>query len=102
MENIKNVLKTLNWTRLLLFSLVIKAIIFSASFAEAFIILSILVSESFKFFIVEVKLKPTETSLRSELVKLETRLSSLESRDRIERMAAQTSTNTNTTPRRMF
>ena len=102
MENIKNVLKTFKWSRFVLITFIIKAIIFSANYAEAMIILSLIANEAFSFYVTEIKIKPIQESIRSELSELKTRLSSIENRDRIERMAAQTSTNTSTTPRRMF
>lgn len=105
-------LKTL-WSRLLavkrlpflLYLLIAKSIFFSVAYPEALIILCILGFQGFTYFIDEVKVKPVEKAHKDKINELETRVNSLESRDRLERIAINTATATPTTPqapKRMF
>lgn len=99
---LKNAVKSTNWHRILFVLTVAKALVWSPGFADAAVIACLVGFEAFTYYIREVRIRPMNEQVQFQLNEMRTKLASFESRDRIERMAAQTSTNTNNTPRRMF
>lgn len=101
MQNVKNFLQSLDWVKILLVLAIIKVLIMPASYADAAILLFLLAYVGFNQYIFASKIRPLEEGLRKELLDMRTKLNSLENREKIERMAAQQTTNTST-PKRFF
>ena len=99
---IKNAVKSTNWHSILFVLTVAKAQVWSPGFADALVIACLVAFEAFTHYIREVRVRPMNEHVQAKLNEMATKLASFESRDRIERMAAQNTTNTSNTPRRMF
>lgn len=90
MTTIRAFIKSLDYVFVLLISLVINSIISRPSFAEASIIAILAGYQGFKFFINETRTKPINDEVKKQLVELNNRISRIESKDNLERMAANT------------
>lgn len=99
---LKSALKSINWYKFLFVSAIIKALAVEPGYPLAVIIICLTGFEAFTYFVREVRVRPMNENVQGQLNDLKTKLASFESRDRIERMANQTTTNTSNTPRRMF
>lgn len=76
-----------DWVFVLLVTLVIKAIVLTPSFSEGLIIGILSAYQAFKHYVYQLKIKPLDESLKKELADLKTRISRIESKDSLERLA---------------
>lgn len=101
MTKLLEFIKTQDWVFFLLLILVIKTLFIPASLAEGLVIAIICAFQGFKHYVFQLKLKPLDEALKKELAELKGRISRIESKDNLERLATTQSASAQQ-PRRYF